>query len=149
MIKIPALAKLMPALGIALAGMLVLLGVQSCRLGDARENHGQARQALAQCEADLASQRSESIAARDELTDLVSQMAVDSQAVAEALLASERRDRQRERADQAEARARAEIYQQVPDCETWAQIPVCREIAERQQARRAELIRRWEGEPDE
>lgn len=142
-------AKAIPLLLGGMVLMLVLLGLQSWQMNRAGQRHGETSQALRQCEADRESQRQEAIEARDELTELVSRLAIDSQAASEALLASERRSRQRERDDRAEAQARADIYAQVPDCEDWAVIPVCLDIAQRMQSRRAELINRWQGEDDE
>lgn len=141
--------KVLPILAGAMVLLVVLLGLQSCRLHNAGERHGETSQALRQCEVDRADHRQEAIAARDELTEIVMRLAIDSQAVAEALLASERQARERDRADRAEAQARAEIYAQVPDCQTWGLIPVCLDIAERMHDRRRDLIDRWQGESDE
>ncbi|MFW6339504.1 MAG: hypothetical protein ACOC0Q_01405 [Wenzhouxiangella sp.] len=129
--------------GLTAIGLLLgLLGTAGWALFEAHQIIGSGEVALKQCLEDNKHQTRQLRETRDELGRLVAELAVDRDALADSLLASERAARQREQDQAAERQARAQIYSEVPECEEWREAAPCAEIAERLIRSRADLIRR-------
>lgn len=125
------------------------LGVTSCQLLNARESLGTVEQQVEQCREDLQHENRQVVELTDDLDALTQTIAIERAAFETARLEAERQARARERESEAERQARAQIYADNPDCEQWAQVLVCQDIAERMIERRQALIQRWEGADDE
>ena len=138
-------------LGIVLAvvvGLIALLAISRCSIGDLQREIGAMNQQAGQCQEDNRHQTEQVNQCVEGFTALADRLHIEQAANAEAVLAAERRDRQREREFLAEQAARSRIYSETPDCEAWSVVMVCDEIAEHMQSSRRGLIDRWEPETD-
>ena len=138
--------KALVALGATVLVLLGLLGTAGWQLFRAHQLIGAGEAALAQCQEDNRHQTRQLRSVRDELAAMVARMALEREAVSAQLLASEQRDRRRDREIAAERQARDEIYTEVAECEAWRRQQPCAEIAERMIRRREALISRWQDE---
>jgi cytochrome c-type biogenesis protein CcmH/NrfG len=141
--------KVLIVAGVVTAMLLTGLGITRCQLKNAHQEKGVLEQNLAQCHEDNRHQTEQVDELTEEINALTDTIAIERAAFESARIEAERRDRQRERDEAAEQRARQVIYDEHPDCDDWAQMPVCPEIAERMVNRRQALIERWEGDDGE
>lgn len=145
-------APLAAKVGIGLVAVIALqagaFAVQTWRLTNAQQQIGAQEQQLAQCQADNQAQTEHLRILGGEIQRITGEIEIQESALQAARLEAERLARARDRASAAEADARAEIYREDPDCESWALGMVCTDIAERLRERRLLLIGRWEAESD-
>jgi len=136
-------------------GLVAVIGLQFAALAllwwqfqAAQRQLGASAQQLAQCRADNQTQTQHIRDLGAEIQRLAGEIEIREDALAEAATAAEDRDDQRAAESAAERKARAEIYDQQPECQSWATQLVCVQIADRMIERRNGLIQRW-GPDDE
>lgn len=137
------------AAGAVLLTLLAGLGWTSWQLGNARESLGTAAQQVEQCRENLEHENQQVADLTGDLKTLTKAIEIERDAFQTARIEAEREARQRDRESEAERQRREQIYADNPDCGEWAQVLVCRNIAEPMIERRQALIQRWEGGSDE
>lgn len=143
----PLAAKAALGLVAVIGLLLTALGVLWWQYNIAQQQIGAQVQQLAQCRDTNQVQTQHIRDLGGEIRRITGEIGMQEDALQQARLEAERLARARDRASAAEAEARDEIYEQVPDCESWALGMVCMDIAQRLRERRQLLIGRWQEDP--
>lgn len=129
--------------------LIVLLVLSRCSNAELQRELGALGQSAAQCAEDNTHQTTRLNQCVEGFSALADRLRVEQDANLEAVLAAERRARQRELDRLSEQAARDRIYSTDPSCEQWAEIRVCDDIAARLLESRRALIDRYLDEIDE
>ena len=134
---------------VLVAALVALLLLSRCSNAELQREIGALNQSQAQATETNRNQTERLRECVEGFTALADRFRIEQNANDAAVLAAERRARQRELARIAEQAERGRIYDENPDCEQWGVQRVCLEIGDRMRANRRALIDRYQGESDE